>query len=307
MSVPALETSVSHSSITDQSPLMPMPEAKASRHTSAALSFNGQGTANINFNAGCDHAGPVFGDHQRPADLQGQHPHSAHHNIPLAMTKPALQQGFMQQLQQLMSQWFGRPQSPGAGRPNPDYATWTNDQIGKALLDNFSAFTGSRYSKTMNTGAIAQMAMREPGSDPVMNQNIQLAKQLMRRPDLLAAFDRTPGTGTTDGRIDKQQLTRLLLDSNVFKYKTDKQIVQEMRSHYDQLESFFDNEITISDLRALATENLTGNPQRDHLIQLSRTVVDRNNLLMTMDNLFSTYADGGISKEALDALPRLLG
>lgn len=320
MSVSALDRSVSASSATDTAPLNPKPDAKASRHAPATLSFTSQSAVNVNFNSSANQAGPTFDGNQRPSECHTHHPHFAFQPNKPPMSSPAVQQGFMQQLQQLINQWFGgqrppahnpcnnappRPHPPGAGRPTPDYSTKSNEQLGQALLDNFKAFTGSSQSKTMHTSAIAAMARRALGSDPAMNQNIQLAKELMRRPDVLAAFDRNAGTGVKDGWVDKQQLGALIRDDNFFKYKNDKEVAGEMLNHFDALKSRFSRgEIDVRGLRKLASEPLTGNSQRDHLVQLAQTVLKRSELLTKMDNLASEDADGRISKQALEQLSR---
>ncbi|SEE43282.1 type III secretion effector protein [Pseudomonas costantinii] len=275
MSISTLDTPVSVSSTTDTSQFNPKPDAKASRPAPAAPSYDGgNNTGGVNFSRE-NQAGPMFGDRHPPTHRHSDHNHFAHHQNTSAMT-PALPQGLLQQLQQWLGQWFvgqrppmhshcdsapPRP-DPSIGKPHPhphphlpvkpgpNYSTKSNEQLGQALLDNFKAFSGSSQSMTMNTSAIKEMAGRPLGRNPVMNQNIQLARELMRRPEVIAAFDRNSGTGALDGQIDKRQLGSVIRDDNLFKYKTDKEIGQEMLSHFNQLkEGFGGREINIRDLK----------------------------------------------------------
>lgn len=295
MSVSALDTPVSASSTPDTSPLNPKPEAKASRHAPASLNFNSQSAVNVNFNSNGNNAGPVFGDQQRPADRHGHHNH-AHHHTP-AMKPPSPQLGFWQQLQQLLSQWFG------GQRPPTDYSTKNDDQLGQALLKNFKAFTGSSASKTMHRSAIESMAQKPLGNNAAMNENILLAKELLRRPDVLTAFDRAAGTGAVNGWIDKGQLEQLIQDKNPLKYKSDKQVAQELLTHFDQLKGCCAKpELKIDDLKELASRSVPSNSPMRHLVELAKVAVARGELMTQMDNLLSTQNDKSISKRALEVL-----
>jgi hypothetical protein len=74
----------------------------------------------------------------------------------------------------------------------------------RALLDNFTAFTGATHGKYMTLGDIKAMANRQPGNDPVMNNTIRLAKELLNRPDLMQALDRNG-----DGKLSQWEIQRI--------------------------------------------------------------------------------------------------
>lgn len=68
-----------------------------------------------------------------------------------------------------------------------------------------------------------------------MNENIRLANELLRRPELMAAMDRHSSTGALDGLIDRQKLNMVIKGENYFKYKTDKELAGELLDHFDEL------------------------------------------------------------------------
>ncbi|MBO0493777.1 EF-hand domain-containing protein [Pseudomonas sp. Marseille-Q1929] len=301
MSVSTLDSSVPTSSNLETS--LPAPQAKANRQAPSAPSFDGQSATNVNFHSRETPAGPVFGD---------QNDRRHHHN-PLAMPPSTLPPSFMEQSKQWLSQWFGgcrppcnsappRPH-PTIGRPHPkprpDYASQSHEQLTQALMDNFKAFTGSDY-RSMSLRDIRAMANRQPGSDPIMNNNIRLAKELLNRPDLLQALDRKSGTGATDNRFSKQDLRDALNDTNYFRYQSDKEIAGEMLSHFDELVRRWGGQISIRDLKKLASQPLTGDSPKDHLIQLAQAVLSRGNLLKAMDR----NGDGYLSRWEIQRLSR---
>lgn len=301
MSVSILESSAPASSTFDTS--SPAPQAKANRQAPGAPSFDGQNAANVNFHSPENSAGPVFGD---------QNDRRHHHN-PLTMQSSARPPSFMEQFKQWLSQWFGgcppcnsappRPH-PTIGRPQPkprpDYASQSHEQLTQALLDNFKAFTGSHHAGFMTSRDIRAMANRQPGNDPVMNNNIRLARELLNRPDLMQALDRNNGTGATDNRFSKQDLRDALNNTNFFRYKSDREIAGEMLSHFDGLPRDLKGRISIEGLKTLASQPLTGDSPRDHLIQLARALLSRGNLLRAMDH----NGDGKLSQWEIQRLSR---
>lgn len=306
MPVSTLDTSPSMLSARDTS--LPTAQVKANGPAPAAPSFEGQNAANVNFHSRETQAGPVFGD--QPATRQNP--------IPMTITLTAMAPGFMDQFKQWVGQWFGghrppmhaphygappRP-SPTIGRPQPqpkpDYSLQSHEQLTQALLDNFKGFTGSNYSKFMTTRDIREMASRSLGHDPVMNNNIRLAREVLNRPDLMQALDRNNGTGATDNRFSKQDLRDALNDTNFFRYTSDKDIAGEMLSHFDELARRWGGQISIYDLKRLAAQPLTGNSPKDHLIQLAQELLSRSNLLKLMDS----NGNGHLSRWELQRLAR---
>lgn len=322
MSVSAFDTSVSVLSHPDNSASHSNADAPTdamARHF-AASTYNSYGGGNVNFSASQTQAGLVFGGAPHATGSRTEKHFAAHHHNHSAFAHPATQAGGIQQFKHWMGNWFGghrppahahpggppaRPLPVGAGNPNPIYAKRSDDQLAQSLLDNFKAFTGSKHAKTLDTAAIRNMAQRPLGWNPVTNQNIQLAREILRRPELINGLDRNVGTGALDGRIDKQQLGTVIRDSNAFKYKNDKEVAKEMLDHFNQLkERFGGRQIDINDLKKLASMPLTGNPSKDHFIELGQAVLKRGDLLKKMDNLASQDADGRISKHALQILSR---
>lgn len=311
MSISTLDSPVPSSSTLDTSPHTP----QAKRAAPSTPSSEGKNQANVNFNSREQASGPVFGDHQPPVNRGGDHHHAPHNHNPLAMASVARHPTFLEQFKQWVSQWFGgcRPPAcppcnsapprphPSIGRPfpKPDYSLQSHEQLTQALLDNFKAFTGSDHG-SMSLRDIKAMANRQPGNDPVMNNNIRLAKELLNRPELMQALDRKNGTGATDNRFNKQDLRDALNDTNYFRYQSDKEIAKEMLSHFDELARRWGGKISINDLKKLASQPLTGDSPKDHLIQLAQELLSRGNLLNAMDR----NGDGKLSEREIKRLSR---
>ncbi len=315
MSVSALDTPVSAPPAPDAAPVNTKPDAKASPAAHAAPSYNSQSTVNVNFHLAPTPSRPVFGDHQPQANRPGEQKN------PSALPDLALHQGFVQQLKHLLGQWFGghrpphhpgssgppprpNPSKPGPSLPDLEYAIKNNEELGKQLLQNFNAFRDPKNPRYVSVDSIHAMASKRPSGDAVMNQNIRLAKELLRRPDLITAIDRDPTTGALDGLIDKQKLSIILEGDNAFKYTSDKQLADEMLEHFDALKGQFGRELRFKSLQRLAAQPLTGDADKDHLTHLSREVLSRSDLLDQMDDLASREDDGRISLEALYRLSR---
>lgn len=312
MSVSTLESSVPASSTLD--PSLSAPQGKASRPAPAAPSSGGQNTAYVNFRSQENTTGPVFGDHQPPSDRAGHQHHGNHPHNPFASNQAMRYPGVAEQFKNWMNQWFGgcwpfkpkpcngappRPH-PGSGapsRPYPekDYTKQNHEQLTQALLDNFRAFTAPRYKNSMTIDDIRKMANRDPGADPVMNNNILLAKEILNRPDLMRALDRNNGTGATDGKFSRQDLRDALNDTNFFRYKSDKEVARELLDHFSELERRWGGKISIADLKALAAQRPTGDSAKDHLIQLAEVLLRRGHLLGKLDD----NGDGYLSRREL--------
>jgi hypothetical protein len=177
--------------------------------------------------------------------------------------------------------------------------------LAKQLLDNFNAFRDPKNPGYISVGSIHAMANRGWSSNPAVNENIRLAKELLRRPDLMSALDRHSSTGSLDGLIDRQNLNLVIKGGNYFKYNTDKELAGEMLKHFNELKGGpWGQDISIKDLRKLAAKHQTGDSAKDHLIQLAQEVLKRSDLVKMLDNLASPDNDGRISKEALRRLSR---
>lgn len=320
MSVSMLDKSVSAST----SPHRP-PTSKATAQPPAP-SLSAQHATGISFAFASDKIGPAFDEPQSPANRLVDGLHASRDSRETAVARDAQPQSFMAMLKQWLEQLFGgqRPSKPacgngapprpdpstgapsrpfpGIGRPHPkpDYSLQSNEQLTQALLDNFNAFTGNNQSSVMTLRDIREMANKSPGNDPVMNNAIRLAKEILSRPDLMQALDRDGQTGAQDKRISKQDLQSALLDTNFFKFKSDKEVAEEMLSHLDELAERRGGEISVDDLKKLAAQPLTGDSAKDHLIQLAQAVLKRSNVLGALDN----NNDGRISRRELERFIR---
>ncbi|PIB47512.1 hypothetical protein AOA57_19760 [Pseudomonas sp. 2588-5] len=133
-----------------------------------------------------------------------------------------------------------------------------------------------------------------------MNENIRLAKEMLRRPELMNAIDRHSSTGALDGLIDRENLRLVINGGNYFKYHSDKDVVQELLEHFKELRgSQWDLSLQVNDLKQLAASTLTGDSEKDHLIQLAQEMLKRSDLVTKLDNLASQDRDGRISLLAL--------
>ena len=299
-------------------------DPKTAAHRSATA-VKAQHSTSISFPPKADKAGPVFDDQPSPANRLVEGLHASRDSDPGVTGRGTRPQSFVAMLKQWLEQWFGgqRPPKPCCGNgapprptpgsgapprpspvigrphPKPDYALQSNEQLTQALLDNFNAFTGKNHS-VMTARDIREMANKRPGNDPVMNNNIRLAKELLNRPDLMQALDRDGQTGAQDKLISKQDLESALLDTNFFRYKSNDQVTQEMSEHFDALARLLGGRVSINGLKQLAAQPLTGDSSKDHLIQLAQSVLKRSNLLGKMDD----NNDGQISRGELE---RLLG
>lgn len=339
MSVSTLDTPVNASSNPNLPRASTGPEAKARGPAPAAPSFNGHNAANVNFQARDNHRGLMFGNPQ-PTTAHARHADQAgHYGSMPAM--PALLDLFKQWLghwfgghrpgmgsgcnnppprpmpgcsnppQRPMPgasnppprpfPTIGRPYPTPPGRPDPQYSLKNNEDLAKQLRDNFNAFIDPRNYGAVTIDSIHAMAKKGYSSNPVMRENIRLANELLRRPDLLSALDRHSTTGALDGVIDRQNVNLVISGENYFKYKTDKELAAEMYEHFDDLKgASWKRELSISDLKKLAQQPLTGDAPKDHLIQLAQEVLKRSDALTRMDQ----NNDGRIDRSTLRWLSR---
>ncbi|MGC6373444.1 type III secretion protein [Pseudomonas sp. K2I15] len=206
---------------------------------------------------------------------------------------------------------IGKPPTPDPGncgpvfgRPDPQYSRRSNDQLAEQLLANFDAFR-DRGTQHITQRGLENMASRPLTGNLAVDQNIRLAREILRRPDLMQGLDRSGSTGQLDGRFTRQDINAVVGSDNPLKYQDDKQLAQLMLQNFNALKGgFFSSSIKINDLKKLAAMPLTGRPQTDSLIQLAREVTQRSNLLNQMDNVGGRPNDGKIHKDALRWLSR---
>lgn len=227
-------------------------------------------TIGVNFTSQASHCGPVFG---------GPPPRPLPENL---RPNP------------------GPPPRPSPTLPDPYYSKQSNEQLAQGLLNNYDAFKGRWPSRTVTPQSVQKMADRPLTGNPGTDPNIRLAKELLKRPGLMQALDRNGSTGALDGRLSKDDIRSVVRSDNPLKLKDDKQLVQEMLTHFNTLKGgYFSNTVKLSALSARASQPLTGNAFNDHLTQLSREVMARSNLQALMDNKYGWLRDGKISRQEL--------
>ncbi|MDD0988301.1 hypothetical protein [Pseudomonas shahriarae] len=204
----------------------------------------------------------------------------------------------------------GKPPLPGSPpprpfpqQPDPIYSKRSHDQLAQQLLDNFKAFNDPKNPDYITPQGLKAKAETPLTKYPHKNQDIRLAREIMKRPDLLKALDRDGRTGGLDAQISRQNIYDVIRSDNPLKYKDDEQLAKDMLKNFNQLKgSFWSKDIKVADLNARAQRPLTGNPHRDQLTHLAREVFNRSNLLQQMDNVASPDYDGRISKRGLKKL-----
>lgn len=249
-----------------------------------------QVTVGVNFSSQSGHCGPIFsGPPPRPlpGNLQpnpGPPPRPLPENL---RPNP------------------GPPPRPNPTLPDPFYSKQSNEQLAQRLLNNYGAFKGSWLSRNVTTRSLQRMADQPLTGDPQRDSNIRLAKELLRRPELLQSLDRNGSTGALDGRLTKDDIASFVRSDNPLKLSDDKQLVQQMLNNFNALKGgYFSSTIKLRDLNARAMQPLTGDPHTDRLIQLAKEVMARSDLMSAMDNIIGWQRDGRISRQELYALLR---
>jgi hypothetical protein len=323
MSISTHDASVPASTTPNRALADDKPLVKPDGPAPAGLSFKDHATVTVSFHSHEKKSGPVFSDPHAPVERQmpGQNKVSMLHSF---------LNGLKDWITSLFS-GFRPPMHPGCGskpppRPNPSessppprptptvgrpfptppggvdtqYSLKSNEQLAQQLLDNFRAFRDPKNPGYISADSIHEMANKKCSSDPVMNENIRLAKEMLRRPELMNAIDRHSSTGALDGLIDRENLRLVINGGNYFKYHSDKDVVQELLEHFKELRgSQWDLSLQVNDLKQLAASTLTGDSEKDHLIQLAQEMLKRSDLVTKLDNLASQDRDGRISLLAL--------
>ncbi|WP_338509401.1 type III secretion effector protein [Pseudomonas trivialis] len=271
--------------------LMPGSEDAAPRSSPAASSVIGQKATNVSFHFHQNHGGPVFG--QPPTTAPYQHQHAEPQRPAPSMW------GLLAMVNNLMSLLgFGRPpQLAGVSTKN-------NEQLAQMLFNNFDAFRDPKKPSYVSLDSIRTMSKKAWTSDPVMNQNILLAREMLKRPALMRGLDQDKFTGAQDGLISLQNLAAVSRGDTYFKYKSDKELVGSIFQHFNELKMPGAQHLQISDLARWAAEPLMGKDHQDDLIQMAREILKRSQLLENL-NAFQLGSNGDtISLSALYHLSR---
>lgn len=184
-------------------------------------------------------------------------------------------------------------------------ASMNNEQLSQSLLNNFDAF-----EDRSKPGDISQKSLRDIANSPLTgrsadDQNILLAREVLKRPELNKLLDQDSVTGKQDGLINRESTQIAAYGGNPFSSKTNKEVAAQLHKSFDLLkDDFWTSSIKVDNLKEVANRSLTGNADKDRLTQLAREVTSRPDLLKQMDNNFSKDRDGWIRWEALDTLAR---
>lgn len=309
MSVSLQDTHVFTSSNPDHAHGNAKAEQAASRSAPAALSFNGGNVATVSFQFNAHQAGPMYGDQYSPTDgHRHAHQHGHHQSGPEM-------QSFVQQFQNLLTQWFGANRSPrpdtSIGNPYPQaprkhdsqYSAKSSQELTTQLRNNFAALQNPMLPGYVSAQSILDTAQRGWSFNSAANHNTRLANELLRRPDLMKIFDRSGPDGRLDGLISLQDLDAVINGTNPFKLTPDTQLAAELLTHFDALNGGrYGQDLTFDNLRQMAGQSLAGNPPMAHVIQLAQEALKRADVLNAIDTTIKGFPDSRISREALRML-----
>ncbi|WP_312496466.1 hypothetical protein [Pseudomonas cremoris] len=193
---------------------------------------------------------------------------------------------------------------PCHGKPDPWYSNKSNDDLAKMLLNNFDAFKDPKQPWFINTQAISDMANKPLTDDASQDQNIRLARELMKRPELVNAIDRHSSTGALDGLIDRKKIEMTIGSQSPMKYLDDKQLAGEMLDHFKALRDPDNRDyISIDKLRGVA-QWPTDDPVHGRLAWIAQEILKRSDTAALLDGGDHWGKDGWIHKDALRQMAR---
>ncbi|AZF31365.1 hypothetical protein C4J89_1889 [Pseudomonas sp. R4-35-07] len=201
----------------------------------------------------------------------------------------------------------GPPPRPNPTLPDPLYGKQSNEVLAQGLLNNYNAFK-PWYAPTVTPEHINNMAGRPLTGFSKVDENIRLARELLKRPGLMQALDRNNGTGAQDKSLSKQDISKFILSSNPLKLQDDRQLAQNVLNNFNALKgpwwSADRNAIDVNTFAKFASRPLYGHGPTDSITQLSREVMARSELKGSMDNVFGFLRDGKITRDDLYRLLR---
>ena len=193
---------------------------------------------------------------------------------------------------------------PCYGKPDPWYSNKSNDDLASMLLNNFDAFKDPKQPGFINTQSISDMASKPLTGNAAQDQNIRLAKELMKRPELVNAIDRHSTTGALDGLIDRKKIEMTLASQSPMKYLDDKQLAGEMLDHFKALRDPDNPEyISIDKLRDVA-QRPTDDPVHGRLAWIAQEILKRSDTSAALDGADHWGKDGWIHKDTLRQMAR---
>lgn len=193
---------------------------------------------------------------------------------------------------------------PCYGRPDPWYANKSNDQLLGMLLNSFNAFKDPARPGYITTQSLSDMANRPLTGNPAQDRNVRLARELMKRPEVVNAVDRHSTTGILDGLIDRQKIAMILSSQSPLKYSDDSQLAAQMLQNFGQLSDPRNpSYISIDNLRRLANVP-TSHPTHGHLAWIAQEVLKRAAVMGNMDGGDYWGKDGWIHIDTLRRMSR---
>lgn len=167
------------------------------------------------------------------------------------------------------------------------------------LLNNFDAFKDPKRPQYVTTQGIEAMANKPLTGNAAQDQNILLARELMKRPELVNAMDRHSTTGALDGLIDRQKIQMTLGSQSPMKYLDDNKLAGEMLKHFSALRDPDNRDyISIDKLRGMA-QWPTDDPAHGRLAWIAQEILKRSETLASADGGDHWGKDGWIHKDTL--------
>ena len=336
MSVSALDKPVSN-----PPPLTPPPKPELKSKDVSPLLVSGQQAGRVSFNSGDDKPGKVFAAHAS-ATKERADSNVSQGSSRQSVASDTQSPGVLDKFKQNLKGWCGgqRPPKPDPcppppcntkppkppkpdpcygkpperptpckpdpchGKPDPWYSNKNNDELARMLLNNFDAFKDPARPWFINSQAISDMASKPLTGNAAQDQNIRLAKELMKRPELVNAIDRHSTTGALDGLIDRKKIEMTLASQSPMKYLDDKQLAGEMLDHFKALRDPDNRDyISIDKLRGVA-QWPTDDPIHGRLAWIAQELLKRSDTSAALDGGDHWGKDGWIHKDTLRQMAR---
>lgn len=197
------------------------------------------------------------------------------------------------------------PPRPFPQKPDPVYSQFSHDELAQKLLNNFSGFSSKENSSYITQQDLKDRAERSLTGYAHKDSNTRLAREILKRPDLLLALDRNGSTGGLDQKLTRQNIRDVILSDSPLKYKDDKELAEATLKNFNGFkDKFWQRDIKLDNIYQKAITKPTGDPDNDNLTYLAKELTNRAELLRKMDNTGGRDEDGRISKEGLRKLSR---
>ena len=188
---------------------------------------------------------------------------------------------------------------PCHGKPDPWFSNKSNDDLAKMLLNSFDAFKDPKQPGYVTTQGISDLASKPLTGDAAQDQNIRLARELMKRPELVNAMDRHSTTGALDGLIDRKKIEMTLSSQSPLKYLDDNKLAGEMLDQFRALRDPDNTDyINVDKLRGIA-QWPTSDPVHGRLAWIAQEILKRSETLAAADGGDHWGKDGWIHKDTL--------